>query len=311
MKKYDNFLKALQEAKHVVPFQLKNYVNIIKDDIKYETSTFKKDFDFSSTDDFPISFTLNVVFNYSYRSNYNAVIDILKIAENNFVNFEIKIIIDDISINKNKLISIIHHELRHIYDVLVCTDDYDINSFVDEQVIRRLRDEYPVFYNFFSLVILSLEHEMVARNSMLYHYLKDLDLKDRENNWKYVKDTFSYKYLLELKKFDSNVFINSFKTDKLIEVTNEYLTRFKKPKINSIIELSKFYTDFEKHFKDKADEYMEYINHTIDDVLNDNKIVENIIHKRYKTHYCYSENVLDSYSIRFSNLLDKILLKTF
>lgn len=313
MKKYNNFVKHVHESylsveyTKSIPTIIKDIINQIKEKININTKNIF--FDFTKNENFPISFHLNINFTKSDQSVYDSDINIIDVVQNQFENFNINMNIKDSSLDINKLLSSLHHELRHVYDILVLSDDLDTKSFFDIEKNNKFKIKYPQFKYFFNLIYLSLEHELVARNSMLYHKLIYLNINDKEKLLDEIKKTFSYKYLLELKKFDATQFINTFNINDLFIMTNDYLYE-QNLKINSVEELVSYYQKWSDFFKIKSDEYMSYFDDVIDEVIkdiNNNNVKENFYFKKYKTNICYNENIFNSYLFEFKQINQKFL----
>jgi hypothetical protein len=311
MKHLKKLKEYLLENKEQVPIPIKKLCSLIYDKIKNEEKSFSIYFDFTKKLYFPISFNLNVEFIKNPINEYNSKIDTLSIIEKEFENFEIPIIISDERIQLNRLMSIIHHELRHIYDLITNTEDYDIESFYMNPVIFKMKQKYPKFKYFFDLVYLSTEHELVARNSMLYNYLRYMNIFDKEILYNEYTKTKSYEYLQWLKDFDYNDFIKSFDKTELINASNEFIeliNKYRKEKLLKIINdegLHSFYEKWQNSFKEKSEEYDRYVYSVIDDVINDvkkyNEDLEPV--RLFNENWCYQDRKYKNYLEYISNIL--------
>ena len=138
-KRYKQFLI---ENKDLLEFPIKKFMSIIKTKIEDKVSkglnTFN--FDFSNERTLPISFDLTILWNLDYsKQNYRAFIIKDEVIKGEFREFKLNTIIDNNSINYNKLYSIINHELKHVYD-LWCGNN--IKSFDSVEGFKSLIEEY-------------------------------------------------------------------------------------------------------------------------------------------------------------------------
>ena len=315
LKKIYNFkdFLPLLENKEDIPFELKKLVYIIRRDLYISSQSnkfpIKEYFDFTKEIKFPISFTLVInLMNLKEDGipRYEGGINVLMATHKEFKNFDFVINISDDHIQMNKLIPTIHHELRHIYDVMMSGNEYNLISFLMEPIFKKMKDDYPNFSEFFNLAYMSMEHELVARNSMIYDHLRWLNVSDRDLLMDEVKKTRSYQYLLWMQNFDHAKFINSFNFSDLKNMTNkmiELMNKYREVKLKFCLnekDIDIFYKKWENLFKMKSKEYREYINKIIGDVINDVR--------PYNENHSYAEkwnidSFMGSYLRFFSNLI--------
>ena len=68
------------------------------------------------------------------------------------------------------------HEIRHMIDFTDENLNTGLSSFDMDKNLRRYN--IGVFNEFYKLVYISLEHELVARNNQIYPYIKFKNLLD-------------------------------------------------------------------------------------------------------------------------------------
>jgi len=177
------------------------------------------------------------------------------------------------------IISIIIHEVRHIYDIYTITKKKHFNSFVRELKVQTARKNIndERFSKFLNCVYYSLLHELVARNNQVYPIIKNKKL-NKEDCYEMIKNTYIYSTLDYLSSFDSNQFINGFSRDEISKFTNEFNNLYCSvgKKIESIEE---YYTKWEIFFKKTKDRWYDEMRLEIDKVFettgSDHQIVEN------------------------------------
>lgn len=141
----------------------------------------------------------------------------------------------------------------------------------------------PMFKYFRDLVYYSFEHEIDAFIKQCYYLLSYLNRNNDKNELlKYVKILKYYKPSKSLKEFDSDKFINNFNLVKdgetfLIFLTNEFNKTYNG---DNVIDINKYYKDWETHFHKAGIEYEERIHDVIEEVIkNYKKINEEYIHE--------------------------------
>jgi len=191
---------------------------------------------------FGVSFDIIVSNSLSYSSH---------IDWNKFMNdvYEIDIKVPN-DYDLNYLISTLIHELRHIIDFSDGAKSSGLYSFLMDIHLRNFN--IGLFSEFYILVYLSLEHELLARNNQIYPYIKFKNLS-KEESLDILKKSFIWDALQNLNNFDSLSFIKKFKTHDLIEKTNSFIENVlyeKKIIIEDDNDLIEFYNIWDEHFKE-------------------------------------------------------------
>jgi hypothetical protein len=304
--KYLQCYEAFQEKD--IPNQLKKLSNIIRNDlINNGNNNFKKEYNLEFLN-------IIVIINYikGKKESYYSNVNILDIISDFDKPIDIIVNIKDEEIDINHLLSIIIHETRHIYDIITINNNYDIHDFIKTIELNKYNKfSSEAFEQFIYLVYLSLEHELLARNNMIYPSFRWLNIVNKNELIKIFNKTFIFKSLTFLKTFDSINFINYYlkkhNIDSLINKTNNFIINVAND--NNICknknDLLYFYKKFEDFFKSKSEEYYQYALNSIDDVINDiknDKIYE-------LKQYTYNETYLmDNALIIFRNFYKKIFI---
>ena len=150
----------------------------------------------------------------------------------------------------NYLVSTLIHELRHIIDFLDGAKSSGLSSFLMDIHLRNFN--IGLFSEFYILVYLTLEHELLARNNQIYPYIKFKKLS-KEESFEILRKSFIWKFLQELNNFRSLSFIEKFNQEDLIEKTNSFIRDVlhdNKTIIEDSKDLVDFYTIWEEHFKE-------------------------------------------------------------
>ncbi|MCK9415963.1 hypothetical protein M0Q97_04815 [Candidatus Dojkabacteria bacterium] len=180
----------------------------------------------------------------------------------------IPIIIYDVNLNIDKLISIISHEIRHIYDVYTINDESDMKSFINTlyytELLKNETDKY--FVDFLQLVYLSLEHELIARNTMIWEMFRNCKCEKNE----------LYKLYYESYMYKSFNLLNSFNYHNLIDVNNiekvnNFINYFGGSLCENENDIIIFFKKWQKYFKEKSDEYLKEGYKVLNDILNINE----------------------------------------
>lgn len=171
----------------------------------------------------------------------------------------------------NYVISTIIHELRHMIDFT----DENLNSGLSSFDIDRSLRKYniDIFNEFFILVYISLEHELVARNNQIYPYIKFKKLS-KEESIEILKQSFIYKALNKLNSFDYNNFIKKFKNDTLIQVTNSFIKdclHDNETTINNEDDLISFYKTWDEYFREISEKWYNLLLREVD-IIYERKI---------------------------------------
>jgi hypothetical protein len=286
------------ELKHI----MKKVEKLISDEID-KNKSFHKKLDFSDDPYFPVIVLLDVIFNYNkIIFFYKGDVDIWKMSHNDDNEVEISISINDTKIDKDQLYSSISHELRHIYDFLYAENEMDISSYLNLNIINKYKSQLNDFGKFCHLVYLTLQHEMIARNNMLYFRIKGLKIYDRDLLWEKIKKTSTYKIFDQLKDFNAVNFIKNNNINELIKFVNNFNKELHKNKIiSNKKELLDYFTEWENYFHEKVDEYHNHIEKVIDDIIknqNNESLKLDVYYEHFKSIEIL-ENIVD-------NILNKI-----
>ena len=262
MKKYIEIYEAFQEKS--IPFQLKKMSLIIRNDIIKIGNNFNKEY---SIDDFNFEVIINFKkgSKYPYYSNIN-IFDIIK---NPNKKFNIIIEATDEELDVDYAVSIIIHELRHVYDILNINGEYEMLDFIKSMYIPHFRRTEFVY--FINLIYLSLEHEIIARHNMLYPLLRWINITDKKELMIIYEKTYIFDALIQLKNFDSEKFIKSFNFEKLLMFTNEFIEKVAHEHnlCEDVDEVNKFYKKWEIYFKEKSNEFLLCVDDMINTIVND------------------------------------------
>ena len=301
IKKWENFLEE------EVEFPLKKYTSIIRDEIfnKLKIGDNKIIIGFKNNEH---SYSTNIILNLEWIYSKNNVIhgetDILSALLNNFKEFVINLTIEYINVDYDHLLSIIQHELKHIYDILY--DESDENTFLKVKPINILKNEFKNFqdfYFFIHLVYESLNHELSARNTSIYNKFRWLGIYDKSIIRTEFEKTYIYKSLIRLSTFNSEDFISKFDIDELIKITNRFIEIYGDFEyIVNKDNIIKFYKYWENEFKEKSEYYMNKSEKIIDEIVKDNKpYMEKILTTKHLNF-----NIEDKYKNLFVKKLNKI-----
>jgi len=273
------------------PNLIKKICNIIRNDIlKNGNSSFNKNY---SIDDI----NLHIIVDYNlgnkqpYYSNVN-IYDIISLIE----PVVIKVSVTDLNIDINYLMSIISHEIRHIYDIYTIVDDVEIEDFKKSMIVSKFKNQNQ----FISYIYLSLEHELIARHNMLYELFRWIEITDKSKLYEIFKKLYVYVALLQLNKFNSVDFVNNQNKSKLHNFTEEF-----SKDIGDIFngDLYLYYMNWETFFKNKSKEFLSYVDDMLDDVIRD--VQNKKIYERFNGFISYNENILNQTTSKiFKSILE-------
>jgi predicted ATP-grasp superfamily ATP-dependent carboligase len=140
------------------------------------------------------------------------------------------------------------------------------------------------------MIYLSLEHELIARNNMIYPFIKFRNV-DIDEAKKIVKTSFINKSFVLLEEFDYNMFINSIDKDELVKLTNI----FNKEVLNQtdiITDVVEFYKKWEDFFKQTSIEWRKEIDNEIDRLYEFIDTNEFILHSYHQNMIGFAQKVL-------------------
>lgn len=218
-------------------------------------------------DIFGVLFDVSVSYDYSYSSY---------IDWDKFMNdvYEINIKVPN-NYDLNYLVSTMIHELRHIIDFSDGAKSSGLSSFLMDIHLRNFN--IGLFSDFYILVYLSLEHELLSRNNQIYPYIKFKNLS-KDESLCILKNSFIWESLQDLNNFNSLDFINKFKTDDLISRTNSFISNVlhdKKTTVEDEKDLIDFYNIWKDHFVDISNKWTSILLSEVDRIYERNRWVFN------------------------------------
>ncbi|MCK9446653.1 hypothetical protein M0Q50_07305 [bacterium] len=277
-----SYLKTYEDFNKNIPDVLKKLFKDIKDIIGTQTDSFEKSINLNDLNFCDIIINIKVNFNKLNNNKpyhkkdiiYYSNININDLIENKDI-IDIPINISDVNINMNKLISVISHEIRHIYDVYTINDESDMESFIRTLYYNKLSksENNNDFKYFLHLVYLSLEHELIARNTMIYEMFIECNCS-KEELIKLFEDSYIYESFIKLNDFNYTNLIN---IPNIIEKVNDFINYFGGNICQNNDDVILFFTNWKEYFKNKSDEYIIESYKIIDNVFNmikENKIVK-------------------------------------
>lgn len=244
-----------------------------KDLIKNGNNSFNKKYEFGN-----YKFQIDITHEISETNSYASEIDILDLLinlKNDDYILYIPIEIKSLTIDFNKTISIVAHELRHLHDVLTLSEtSYEIEDFYKKRNFKQFKKN-KLYWIFIFQIYLTLEHEMIARNNMIYPFLRWCGETDKNKIIKKYKEMYTYTSLIDISNFNHLNFINKMKEKDLILNTNQFIKDIANE--NNFCynrnDLIKFYKKWEDFFKKKSKDYLNHVNYEInkvyDDIIND------------------------------------------
>ena len=291
LKKWSDFIKVFEDFNDKsFPNLLKKICSIIRKDImKNGNNSYDHEY---QIDSFNIIIKINYIYGHKepYYSNIN-IHDILTKPDESVV---IPINVTDLSIDVNYLMSIISHEIRHIYDIYTVSNDSEMKDFVKSITTTKYKNKYSKFIN---LVYLSLEHELIARHNMLYEMYRHINITDKEKLYKLFKESYVYKALMELQKFNYLEFINR---DDILNFTYEF-SKSIGDEFNG--NLNEYYEKWDIFFKQKSNEFLKYVDKMLIEIIND--VNNNMIYERLCGYISYNENINNDISLK---ILENMIL---
>ena len=234
----------------------------------------------------------NISLPYIKLLNFGGIeVDIKIIQSNRYyssVNW-IKFLKDDyeivIEVEKNYdinyVISTIIHEIRHMIDFTDENLNTGLSSFDIDKNLRKYNID--IFNEFFILVYISLEHELVARNNQIYPYIKFKELK-KEQSIEILKKSFIWDALVNLKKFDYENFIIKFEEHDLLKITNSFIKDClydKETQVENMDDLISFYKTWDEYFNEMSNTWEKILLSEFDKVY-ERKATLNYEHKNYR-----------------------------
>lgn len=229
-----------------------------------------------------ISYTIKINKNKTaYHSSVPSSEILNSVINNVKLSFILNIDVID-NFDKDYVISIIIHEIRHIYDMYTITKKKHFYSFTRDLKIQLTKekiddDKYSEFLN---CIYYSLLHELVARNNQVYPILKNKKIT-KDESYEMIKSTFIYSTFQYLNSFDSKKFVSSFSRDDLSDFTNIFNSIY----CNSdkeIKNIDEYYHKWELFFKKTQDRWFNEMKLEIDKIYETNESDHQIIENEFK-----------------------------
>lgn len=161
------------------------------------------------------------------------------------------------------------HEIRHIYDVHEINDKADMESFVKSLYLSTIKKNKinKNFIYFLDMVYLSLEHELISRNTMIYENFINCNCS-KEKLYELFEKSFMYESLMMLNDFN---YENLLKEPDILKNTNDFIHYFGGEICKNENDLSTFYQNWKKYFNLKSIEYIEESRKILDNIYSDVK----------------------------------------
>jgi hypothetical protein len=170
-----------------------------------------------------------------------------------------------------------------IYRIKIIMDFFNIKItpvHIDIKLINNeINKNYKSFNEFCYLIYLSLDDEMNARVSQIYHYLYSFKNTNKDFLFEKVKNHQNWIYIQMLKNFDDIKFINDniniFGIESFNKITNDIKNKFKDKNLNkrskmlSFIDSDEFYSGWKFYFNKKSEQHIRKIEYLISEVIED------------------------------------------
>lgn len=290
LKDWGEFVTENFQEKSVPDILKKISTQVRKDIINNGNNSFNKPYAIDEID-FVVKVNYQNAPHQPYYSNVN-IYEILTKPEN---PVEIQINVTDEQIDTNYLMSIVLHELRHVYDVYTISDDVEINEFLKTNGFNTFKN--TEFSYFIDLIYLSLEHELIARHNMLYELFRWINITDKDKLYEIFKQSYTYTALNELQSFNSEKFIANHDVNKLFVFTRKFITQINDNfSVNNINDLHNYYKKWESFFTEKSHEFSSYVNELLTDVVSD--VTNNKVYERLTGYISYNEDIRNEVSTK-------------
>ena len=182
-----------------------------------------------------------------------------------FLNGDYEIVIDVVEdYDINYVVSMIIHEIRHMIDFSDENLNYGLSSFDIDRNLRKYNID--IFREFFTLVYISLEHELVARNNQIYPYIKFKNLT-KEESLEILKSSFIWKSIQMLRNFDYKNFVFKFNESDLMNITNGFIRDClydNGSSVESREDLLNFYRIWDEYFREVSEKWENLIFREVD-----------------------------------------------
>ena len=274
------FIKTYESFNKEIPNELKKLFNEVRQIIGNPTESFKKYIDLKTLGFCDLVMELDIKFEQlnsgiSYDDKdivYYSNININDIVLGK-ITTKLPIIIKDIQLNVDKLCSVISHEIRHIYDIYTINDESDMNSFKKSLYYSLLKEQEndKDFSNFLDMIYLSLDHELIARNTMMWEMFSYCKCS-KDELYSLYHQSYMYKSFDILKSFDYTNIIN---VPNIIQKVNIFINYFGGNLCTDNNDILIFFKNWKKYFITKSDEYITEGYKILDDILTINEFKNN------------------------------------
>lgn len=229
----------------------------------------------------------NVKLPYSKLLNFGGIEVDIKIVKSNkyysnidwvkFLKGDYEFIVEVIEdYDINYVVSTIIHEIRHMIDFTDENLNAGLSSFDMDMNLRKYN--INTFSEFYILVYISLEHELVARNNQIYPYIKFKKLS-KGDSIEILKNSFIWRALDKLNSFDYEKFVVKFDTNFLIKTTNNFIKDClydNETFIDNKDELILFYKVWDEYFRETSKKWHDLLLREVD-VIYERKVNKEFI----------------------------------
>lgn len=229
----------------------------------------------------------NVKLPYSKLLNFGGIEVDIKIVKSNkyysnidwvkFLKGDYEVIVEVIEdYDINYVVSTIIHEIRHMIDFTDENLNAGLSSFDMDMNLRKYN--INTFSEFYILVYISLEHELVARNNQIYPYIKFKKLS-KGDSIEILKNSFIWRALDKLNSFDYEKFVVKFDTNFLIKTTNNFIKDClydNETFIDNKDELILFYKVWDEYFRETSKKWHDLLLREVD-VIYERKVNKEFI----------------------------------
>ena len=229
----------------------------------------------------------NVKLPYSKLLNFGGIEVDIKIGKSNkyysnidwvkFLKGDYEVIVEVIEdYDINYVVSTIIHEIRHMIDFTDENLNAGLSSFDMDMNLRKYN--INTFSEFYILVYISLEHELVARNNQIYPYIKFKNLS-KGDSIEILKNSFIWRALDKLNSFDYEKFVVKFDTNFLIKTTNDFIKDClydNETFIDNKDELILFYKVWDEYFRETSKKWHDLLLREVD-VIYERKVNKEFI----------------------------------
>lgn len=286
---YLKYIKLFEHFEKKIPDSLKEIFSKIRSIIGNRTDSFEKSISLREMGLCDINVNIVVKFDKiqepgPYENHdiiYYSNINIYDLIGTDIKEINMPIYIKDVFIITDKLISIISHEIRHIYDVYnTNNEDFEVDmmSFVKSCYynILKTHEDNNEYKKFLYLVYLSLEHELIARNTMIWEMFINCHCS-KEKLYKLFEESNIYESFNLLDNFNYNAIL---KIDNLIDKVNYFIGYFGGDLCKNQNDVILFFEKWDLYFKNKSDEYKKEGYMILDDIFK--LIKENVNNNKKK-----------------------------